>query len=116
MAVFREKTKHTFASYLIRVRLNNLALPEYVNDFFGSLTCRVTQIEPNVTVQTNQANFNGTKLKDILVPVPPLAEQKRIVAKVDHLMKLCDELEAKLRRAEDRASRLVEAVVGEMVG
>ena len=39
-----------------------------------------------------------------------------IVAKVDHLMKLCDELEAKLRRAEDRASKLVEAVVGEMVG
>jgi hypothetical protein len=40
----------------------------------------------------------------------------RIVAKVDHLMKLCDELETKLRRAEDRASKLVEAVVGEMVG
>jgi hypothetical protein len=38
-----------------------------------------------------------------------------IVAKVDRLMKLCDELEAKLRRAEDRASKLVEAVVQEMV-
>jgi len=37
---------------------------------------------------------------------------QRIVAKVDHLMKLCDKLEAKLRRAEDRASKLV----GEMVG
>jgi len=31
-------------------------------------------------------------------------------------MKLCDELEAKLRRSEDRASKLVEAVVGEKVG
>ena len=30
-------------------------------------------------------------------------------------MKLCDDLEAKLRRAEDRASKLVEAVVREMV-
>jgi hypothetical protein len=39
-----------------------------------------------------------------------------IVTKVDHLMKLCDELEAKLRRSEDRASKLVEAVVQEMVG
>ena len=116
MAVFREKAKYTFASYLIRVRLNALVVPEYVNSFFGSWTCRVTQIEPNVTKQTNQANFNGTKLKEILVPVPPLAEQKRIVAKVDHLMKLCDELEAKLRRSEDRASKLVEAVVQEMVG
>lgn len=49
-------------------------------------------------------------------PLPPLAEQKRIVAQVEQLMKLCDELEAKLRRAEDRASKLVEAVVQEMVG
>jgi hypothetical protein len=32
------------------------------------------------------------------------------------LMKLCDELEANLRRSEDRASKLVEAVVQEMVG
>ena len=39
-----------------------------------------------------------------------------LVAKVDHVMKLCDELEAQLRRAEDRAAKLVEAVVGEMVG
>jgi hypothetical protein len=42
-------------------------------------------------------------------------EQQRIVAKVDRLMKLCDDLEAKLRRAEDRASRLVEAVVQKLV-
>jgi type I restriction enzyme S subunit len=51
----------------------------------------------------------------LMVPIPPLEEQKRIVAKVEQLMKLCDDLEAKLRRAEDRASKLVEAVVQEMV-
>jgi hypothetical protein len=42
-------------------------------------------------------------------------EQKRIVAKVEHLMKLCDALEATLRRREDRAAKLAEAVVQEMV-
>jgi len=56
-----------------------------------------------------------TRMVLISLPVPPLAEQKRIVAKVEHLMRLCDDLEAKLRRAEDRASKLVEAVVQEMV-
>jgi type I restriction enzyme, S subunit len=55
------------------------------------------------------------KIRGIWWPVPPLAEQKRIVAKVERLMKLCDDLEAKLRRAEDRASKLVEAVAQEMV-
>ena len=56
-----------------------------------------------------------TRMVLITLPLPPLAEQKRIVAKVEHLMKLCDDLEAKLRRAEERASKLVEAVVQEMV-
>jgi type I restriction enzyme S subunit len=43
------------------------------------------------------------------------AGQKRIVAKVEQLMKVCDELEARLLRAEERASKLVEAVVQELV-
>jgi type I restriction enzyme, S subunit len=51
----------------------------------------------------------------LVIPVPPPEEQRRIVAKVEHLMKLCDDLKAKLQRAEDRASKLVEAVVQEMV-
>ena len=42
--------------------------------------------------------------------------QARIIAKVQHLMRLCDDLEAALCRAEDRASKLIEAVVQEMVG
>jgi type I restriction enzyme S subunit len=59
--------------------------------------------------------IKASRLKQLAVPLAPLAEQKRIVATVDHLMKLCDDLEAKLRRAEDRASKLVEAAVQEMV-
>lgn len=50
-------------------------------------------------------------LRKFLVPLPPLAEQKRIVAKVDQLMALCDTLEAALRRAESTAQKLAEAVV-----
>ena len=48
-------------------------------------------------------------------PVPPLGEQKRIVAKVGQLMKICDQLEAALQRSEDRGAKLVGAVVQEMV-
>ena len=54
-------------------------------------------------------------LRRLLIPIPPLAEQERIVAKVEHLMKLCDALEAALRRSEDRAAKLACAVVQEMV-
>ena len=60
-------------------------------------------------------HINMKDIRRFLVPIPPPRHQKRIVVKVEQLMKICDDLEAKLRRAEDRAARLVEAVVREMV-
>ena len=41
----------------------------------------------------------------------PLAEQERIVVKVDQLMALCDELEAKLERSQETSSALLDAVL-----
>jgi hypothetical protein len=52
--------------------------------------------------------LNKTTLRAFPIPVPPLAEQRRIVAKVDDLMAVCDELEQSL--ATERA-RLLEALL-----
>jgi type I restriction enzyme, S subunit len=46
-------------------------------------------------------NLNADKVRQLLVPLPPLAEQRRIVAKIDQLMSRCDEME-KLRVERDR--------------
>jgi len=54
-------------------------------------------------------------LRRFKTPVPPLAEQRSVVVRVERFMRLCDELEAKLRLAEDTAGKLVEAVVSELV-
>jgi type I restriction enzyme S subunit len=64
---------------------------------------------------TTAQGIKASRLKLIPVPIPPLAEQKRIVAKVDQLMKLCDALEAALRRSEDVARKLADALVAELV-
>jgi restriction endonuclease S subunit len=55
--------------------------------------------------------INQVSLSKIMVPVPPLAEQRRIVAKVDELMAICDRLEAQLTTGQTEANRLLEAVL-----
>ena len=52
-------------------------------------------------------------LRNYPIAVPPLAEQHRIVAKVNELMALCDQLEAALREREETRRRLLKAVLHE---
>jgi type I restriction enzyme S subunit len=56
-------------------------------------------------------HMTGQALTRYVLPLPPTAEQRRIVRKVDQLMALCDELEAKLTRSRTKAERLASAVV-----
>jgi len=46
-----------------------------------------------------------------LIPLPPLTEQHRIVAKVDELIALCDRLEEQLTTTQTESHRLLEAVL-----
>lgn len=105
----------TFASYLIRIRVpNSLIDARYVCIAMNAPYYRQTQIEPEIVQQCGQANFNGTKLSATLIPVPPLAEQRRIVAKVDELMALVDALEVQLTQSRRKVSRLMEAAIAEL--
>ena len=60
------------------------------------------------------AKINQATLKSLPLPLPPLAEQRRIVAKVDELMALVDELETQLAASRTTAARLLDAIVGEL--
>ena len=53
-----------------------------------------------------------SKLGAALVPLPPLAEQARIVARVDELMRLCDALEAQGRLEAAQHARLLGTLLG----
>lgn len=58
-----------------------------------------------------QPNLNVGKIKNTLIPLPPLPEQYRIVAKVDRLMALCDELEAQLTKQTEKQTALLNEVI-----
>ena len=55
-------------------------------------------------------NLNADKARQLTIPLPPLTEQHRIVAKVDELMALCNELEVSLGMAETGRESLLEAL------
>ena len=63
-----------------------------------------------------QQNISQKILKAHPVELPALAEQHRIVAKVDELMALCDQLEQQLSQADQQRRRLLEAVLAEALG
>ncbi|MGS0538297.1 restriction endonuclease subunit S [Xanthomonas oryzae] len=60
-----------------------------------------------------QDNISVTKSKNIAVPLPPIAEQHRIVAKVDQLMALCDQLKSRLSEARQVHEHLANALIGQ---
>jgi type I restriction enzyme S subunit len=64
-------------------------------------------------VGTTMVNLNHGILKKMPLPIPPLAEQYRIVAKVNELIALCDQLEAQLATTENDSRRMLDALLHE---
>ena len=74
----------------------------------------VTYVESEMTGIAYPA-INDGKMYRGLIPVPPLAEQRRIVGKVDQLLGLCDELAARQAARREARSALVGATLDRLV-
>ncbi|MGL9784995.1 type I restriction enzyme, S subunit [Enterococcus sp. DIV0837a] len=70
-----------FASYLIRIRLVEKLLSEYVDCFLDSPL--YWKLLEKISYGTGQPNVNGTNLSKLLIPLPPLEEQQRMTTKIE---------------------------------
>ena len=91
-----------FASYLIRAIPSENVNEEYIKLFMGS-PYYWSQLT-DATSGTGQPNVNGQSLSNLIVPLPPLAEQKRIVAKIEELLPKVEEY----GKAQDKLNELNE--------
>jgi len=66
-------------------------------------------------VDNARANLSMGNIAKFPIPLPPLPEQHRIIAKVDRLMSLCDELEAKLTQSISDREKLMETSVRQVL-
>jgi restriction endonuclease S subunit len=81
-----------FASYLIRLRVKEKVLPEFLYLFFQSKSYW-QQITDSKT-GTGQPNLNGSKLSEIVLKVPDLQTQRHIVAEVQAFQTKMEQLKA----------------------
>jgi type I restriction enzyme S subunit len=79
-----------FASYLIRLRVKQSVTTEYLYKYFQTPSYWLQIIDQKKG--TGQPNVNGKKLANIVVPIAPPEEQRRIVAYLNNLQSKTDEL------------------------
>ncbi len=110
------KTERTF-SIFVSVALLKFSTVELSQDYLCHLINSpfVRQQSKDNTQGIGNQNLVLRLINGFALPIPPLAEQHRIVAKLDELMVLCDRLEKKLAGGDDTRRRLLDALLHEVL-
>ena len=87
-AIYKDEQPAIYAGYLIRIR-SLLISPDYLNTVMNSGYYREWCYNVK-TDAVNQSNINAQKLSQLMIPIPPLREQGRIVAEIDKWISLID--------------------------
>lgn len=96
---------------LIRLRLmSQYVLPTLVR-WFGASDVVRADVAGYCATTVGNWGISASNLKQVQLPIPPLAEQCRIVAKIEELMVLCGRLETHLSAMQSNSGRFVEAVL-----
>jgi type I restriction enzyme S subunit len=78
------------------------------------IRCRpigVAEMKRRAITTSGLYSLSVGKIRSLVIPFPPVAEQQRIVAKVEELMRWCDQLETQLTAAQTAATHLLDATL-----
>jgi len=100
-----------YPDLMIKVRLSENVSLRYVHLCAVAPHARSYFSSHASGAQATMPKINQDILSNLPIPLPPLAEQNRIVGKVDELMALCHQLEAQLTSARTDTSRLLDAIL-----
>lgn len=100
-----------FPDLIIRLRLAKVVSLSYIHLVLTSPPLREYFSSRATGSSETMPKINQKILCDAPIPLPPLAEQHRIVAKVDELTSLCDQLEKQLNDADQASSGLLDSVL-----
>ncbi|WP_423926818.1 restriction endonuclease subunit S [Candidatus Palauibacter sp.] len=105
-----------FPDLMIRVRLSPEVNLRFAHIFCLSPAARSYFSENATGAQKTMPKINQAILRALPIPLPPLAEQHRIVAKVDAVMALCERMEAGLAATDGTRSHLLDSLLHESLG
>jgi type I restriction enzyme S subunit len=108
----------TFASYLVRIRTNHRATPQYLVALLNS-SLFLEFARKNAIPAIGQANLSPTRYGEIHIPLPPKAEQEEIVAFLERDSKTSTPVREHIRNSisllkERRAALITAAVTGQI--
>ncbi len=98
---------------LLKININNkILLNQYFIHLFSSLTKKQVNDEAIGSAMKNMVSLKYLK-SNVVFPIPPLEEQKEIVATIEKLFAICDELECEINQNKTTVDNLMATVLKE---
>ncbi|MGM9319460.1 restriction endonuclease subunit S [Deinococcus aquaticus] len=109
VAIIDISDKFALAQRVICLQLHRQEFNEYLRYLF--MSPKMQEILLSLASGMTATGIKASKLKELSIPTPPLSEQRRIVDKIDQLMTLCDQLDAKIAGQTSMQSALLASVM-----
>lgn len=100
----------------IRYVFSQQVLENYIDSYNSSTFASEYYLGLGTKKSTSMNNITRSQFDNLVIPLPSLTEQQRIVTKLDELMKLCEDLEASIKDSQQQNELLLKQILAEALG